>query len=247
MKMAIMQPYFFPYLGYFQLIKAVDKYILYDNLNYIKNGWINRNRLLEINKNPVYVTVPIQQKSSFFKIKELEIDNTQPWRRKLLKFLNHNYKRSAYYQETYPLIENIINCDEKYLSELNIRSIKLLCAYLDIRVDFNYDIQSYEKLEKELSNPEQNSNSPSNIMTTRILKLCRHEKATTYVNAIGGRELYSKETFAQAGIELYFLKSLPYSYQQNSNQFFEHLSIIDVLMNCGRAETKRMLDKYELV
>lgn len=248
MKLAIMQPYYFPYLGYFQLIKAVDKFILYDNINYIKNGWVNRNRLLEVNRKPVYVTVPLNEKSSFSKIREIEIDNGQPWKKKLLKMLNYNYRRSAYYAEIYSLIEKSINYNEISLSKFNCYLIKSICTYLDIATKFDYDVRHYEGIEKAMSNLEKaNVICGSNRMTTRVIEICRHENARTYVNAIGGMELYSKEVFVRAGIDLYFLKTLPYSYKQNTNEYFQHLSIIDVLMNCGREETKRMLEEFELV
>ncbi len=250
MKLAIMQPYFFPYIGYFQLIKAVDKFVLYDNLNFINRGWVNRNRLLEVNKKPLYVTVPLKQKSSFQKIKEVEIDNTQKWQKKLLKLLYYNYRRSHYYEETYLLIEKILKDKEAEtkLSKLNAFLIMSLCSYLDIKTDFNYDIQGYEKIEKEISSIGKESPAPNySRMTARIIKICRLENAKVYVNAIGGVELYSKAAFAEEGIDLYFLNTLPFTYKQNANGFFKHLSIIDVLMNCGREETKRMLANCELV
>ena len=248
--LAIMQPYFFPYIGYFQLIHAVDKYVLYDNINYIKNGWVNRNRLLEVHRQPVYITVPLIRQTSFQKMKEVEIDNTKPWRKQLLNMLYYNYRRSAYYDETYVFIEDIMNKSiyESSLSKLNCTLIKAICNYLDIKTSVNDNSEMYEKIEMVIGEMEEAGDSCGiGRRTARIVEICRYEKAKIYINAIGGMELYSKEVFAKEGIELYFLKTLPYSYMQSTRKFHQHLSIIDVLMNCGKEETKRMLDKYEFI
>jgi hypothetical protein len=109
MKLAIMQPYFFPYLGYFQLISTVDKFILYEHVQYIKKGWINRNRIIELNKGDIYIRVPIKKKETNPYICEAEIDNSTLWGKKIINLLFYNYKKSPFFEEIYPFFENIFN------------------------------------------------------------------------------------------------------------------------------------------
>ena len=242
MKLAIMQPYFFPYLGYFQLIHAVDKCILYDNVNYIKKGWVNRNRLLEMNKTPVYIYLPLKQSSSNKLIKEIEIDNTKPWKTTFLKIIEHNYKRSNFFEEVYPIIKDIIMFDEANLSRFNYNLLKTICTELKIEMRLYFKSEEYEQIEMEICNEDKFYR-----MHSRIIEICKYEKAETYVNPIGGQELYNKKYFGSYGIELLFLNTQEYHYEQNSREYFDHLSIIDVLMNCGKEKTIRMLGRYDLV
>ena len=114
MKLAIMQPYFFPYIGNFQLINAVDKFILYDNLNYIKEGWMNKNRILKKNKEPMYIIVPLEKKSSYKKCNQIKISKTGPWKKKMAKTVYYNYKSAPYFDKIFPIIESIINFDTDY-------------------------------------------------------------------------------------------------------------------------------------
>jgi len=253
MKLAIMQPYFFPYLGYFQLINAVDKFILYDNLNYIKYGWVNRNRLV-VNGNPVFMIVPVLEKSSFMKIRDVQIDHTSRWKRKALKTIHLNYKKRSFFDEIFPMLEGIINADATYLTEINCAAIRQISEFLDIPAEIVTDISNYEPLENDLSLSDSDVNisylreqNLSDTKTIRVLCVCKNEQADTFVNAIGGQALYDKKIFKRNGIDLYFIHSLPYSYEQNSKEFIRDMSIIDVLMNCGKTGTQQLLNNYELI
>ena len=254
MKLAIMQPYFFPYIGYFQAINAVDKYILYDNLNYIKEGWVHRNRIL-INGKPSYIAAQLQHKSSNKKIAEIALVEDNRWKHKLLKTLFLSYKSAPFFEEIYSLIETIFDKDNLTLSKFNAFSIQKLAQYLDIKTEITTDCKPYLEVEKKLE-PEilSKENFPEINLDTmvhkvvRVLEICKQEKATIFVNAIGGQELYYKEEFKNNGIELYFVQTLPHKYvQKGTTEFIPYLSVIDVLMNCGKQQTQQLLNKYQLV
>ena len=255
MKLAIMQPYFFPYIGYFQCIKAVDKYILYENVDYIRKGWMHRNRVLIKDHMPVYINVPIVEKSSHKKIYEIQIDPSSVWKKKLLKLLVMNYKGSHYFNEVFPVIENLINTEETLLFKYNSELTKGISHFLDIQTEIVSENSNYLPLEEMLNGIDDNNyhEFPELLVTkplkkaARILKICSAEDATTYINAIGGEELYSKEEFKAYGVELSFLKTQPFSYPQFSKSFHPYLSVIDVLMHNGKEGTKRLLTQYDLV
>ena len=248
-----MQPYFFPYLGYFQLIQAVDKFILYDNVNYIKKGWVNRNRLV-VQGRPRFIVVPLQQQSSAQKIRDARIDMTRDWRKRLFGTIYLNYKRCAFFDEVFPLIERVLAMDVEHLTELNCSSVRWIAEFLEIPTDIVTDVSNYEGLERDLSEETSRIREEytqrqnlSDTKTIRIFLICRNEGAGTYINAIGGQALYDKSLFANNGIALWFVKTLPYSYEQRADEFFSSMSIIDVLMNCGKAGTKELLSRYELI
>ncbi|MBI5965708.1 MAG: WbqC family protein [Chloroflexi bacterium] len=255
MKLAIMQPYFFPYLGYYQAIHAVDKYILYDNLTYIKEGWMNRNRYLVVNGDPAYFIVEVKKKSSFSKIRDIQLADNPWWRKKILKSIFYSYKPSPFFDEIYPLVERVLNAEVSFLTELNSKSIIEVCNYLDIKTEINTDTSRYLQLEEKLSNDglEISARFPSIKLddpekkVIRVIEICRKEGAEIFINAIGGRDLYNKEEFESSGIKLLFIQTNPYSYKQPSKIFYPHLSIIDVLMNCGKDTTKKLLNEYTLL
>jgi hypothetical protein len=255
MKLGIMQPYFFPYLGYFQGIYAVDKYILYDNLAYIKDGWMNRNRLLVVKGKPTYFIVEIKRKSSNKKISEIEVVDGIFWRQKILKSIFYNYRNRPFFEEIYPLIERVINSDVKFLSELNFYSIIVVSNYLDIKTNITTDTSKYLELENKLSCeradlfslfPSIKLNKPERKVV-RAIEICRSEGANIFINAIGGQTLYDKAEFLRNNIKILFVKTNKYSYQQSTAEFHPNLSIIDVLMNCGKDGTKKLLNEYTLI
>jgi hypothetical protein len=255
MKLAIMQPYFFPYIGYYQAISAVDKYILYDQLNYIKDKYMNRNRILVVNGKPTYFNVCIKEKSSFTKIADVEISYEKKWRKNILLSLYMNYKRSTYFNEVYPVVENVINTDTNLLTTLNARSVIDICKYLDINTEIITDVHGYLELELKLSGTDEEvaryfpyaafDNLERKVV--RVIEICKREEADVFVNAIGGQALYSKDEFAHQNISLFFIKTDDITYSQRSTVFFPNLSIIDVLMNCGKDKTNELIQQYKLV
>lgn len=256
MKLGIMQPYFFPYIGYFQLIHAVDTFMLHDNVNYIKNGWVNRNRLLVRKQDPGFVIAPIRKesKSSYRKIRDARLAN-EHWRTPLLKHIRRNYRRSPYFPEVYPLLEDILTFDTEFLSELNKKGIIDICRFLDIETPIIADVSSFDELEVRLQQEDIAHRNGSNDLAlqiqarrvVRIVEICRTLGADTYINSIGGKTLYDKATFSDHGIALFFVKARPFTYPQPATTFHPSLSIIDVLMNCGKHKTKALLESYDLI
>jgi hypothetical protein len=235
MKVAIMQPYFFPYIGYFQLVAAVNKFVIYDDVNFIKGGWINRNNIL-INKKSNLFTVPLIKASSNTLINDTKINLKfyNIWKVKFLRSLVQSYKKAPYFTDVYNLIENVLEINENDLiSELAVNSIKNVIDYL--------------QLETEFCKTSENYNNKTKIGQERVLDICGIEKASQYINPIGGIELYSKNSFKENGIVLNFIKSKPIIYTQFDNDFSPWLSIIDVLMFNSVSEVNKMVNQYELV
>lgn len=230
MKLGIMQPYFFPYIGYWQLINAVDKYVVYDDVAYIKGGWINRNNLL-INSNKCLITLPIQNSSSFKNINEIEITNNEKLKNKLLKTIQMTYKKALYFNEIMPIIEDLI-INNSNIAMLNYNSIIRICEYLNI----NTEIILSSQIDK-------NNTLKGQDKVIHINKLLGSDE---YINAIGGMELYDTKEFELNNIKLRFLQTNKIEYKQFNNEFIPNLSIIDVLMFNSPQEIKKILNKYEL-
>lgn len=249
-----MQPYFFPYIGYFQAINSVDEYILYDNLNFIKDAWMNRNKCLLKNGESFNMTVPLKQKSSFKKIYEIEIFDDFKWKKKLLNSIFLNYKKAKYFEDVYPLVEKVVNYPTNKLTELNFQSIKCVCDYLDIQTKITVDCSKYNDIENKLHKTDIDENDFPNLKlndsptkVVRVLEICRIENVDEYINAIGGINLYPKEVFSENGITIKFIKTKDIKYNQFDKDFVPNLSIIDVIMFNSIEETKLLLDEFELV
>ena len=251
-----MQPYFMPYLGYFQAIAAVDKYILYDQLTYIQSGWINKNRIRQRNMPVSNIVVPLIDKSSNTLIANTLIDNSKPWQKKILKALQLGYGKSAYYSEIMPVMEDILTREYTTISELNAYSIKRICEYLEIQTEIDSNVERYLDLEEQLCDIENSDYSRFARLHTlpikkvaRVLEICKAEESNFFVNAIGGQELYDKAEFKQYGIDLFFIKMNNVQYSQNctDGSFEPGLSIIDVLMHNGKGGTKQLLNEYTLI
>lgn len=231
MKLAIMQPYFFPYIGYYQLIAAVDKFVIYDDVNYIKRGWINRNRIL-LNGAPHTFTIPVLKASQNVSIAEIRIDPAMKWRKKLMVSVEHAYKNAPFFSEVYPMIEKTVFNDCASIGAYALESIKAVVNYLGIDTMIEDSSSIYSNQDLKGSN--------------RILDICLKEKATTYINPPGGAALYDTDTFKHAGIELNFIHTEKIEYAQFNGEFIENLSMIDVLMFNSPKETKKLLTKYRL-
>jgi WbqC-like protein family len=224
-----MQPYFFPYIGYFQLISAVDKYIIYDDVNYIKGGWINRNNILVDNQKHLF-TITLDQASPYKLINEIFIkDNFS----KLKKTISLNYVKAPYFQKSFPLIESILSNEEKNLGRFVSESIMTISSFLGIKTEFI------------ISSTLHKNNNLKNV--EKVLHICDLMGASKYINAIGGKDLYDKEEFAKHNVELNFLKTKPISYKQFNDQFVPGLSIIDVIMFNSTEKIVEMLKLYELI
>lgn len=234
MRLAIMQPYLFPYIGYFQLLKSCEKFVFYDDVNYIKGGWINRNRILANGKEYLF-TVPLKNISSFQSIRETEIDKGQyrSWYSKFLKTIEQNYKKAPYYNETTAMISSVFDKQPDYISELARNSIMAVVSYL--------------KIPLEVVNSSVIYNNSHLSAAERVLDICKKESASIYINTIAGKELYAEEEFVRKGIQLKFLKAESIAYRQLNNEFIPWLSIIDVIMFNSLEGIRSLLERYELV
>ncbi len=233
MKIAIMQPYLFPYAGYFQLINAVDQFVLYDDVQFIKGGWINRNYILLNNKKNLF-SFGLKSSSTYACINQREfsekfIEDKQSF----LSKLKQAYQKAPCFNQVYDLIFKILDHKENNLSLFILNSLRQTSTYLGLQTKF---LLSSEIIQQ----PELRS-------TDRVLHLLKILKCSSYVNAIGGEALYSKQEFKEQKIDLHFLKTKDISYPQFGPTFIPNLSIIDVLMFNEREQVKILLEQYELV
>ena len=232
MRLAIMQPYFFPYIGYYQLIAAADLFIVYDNIKYTKKGWINRNRMLQ-NGRDVLFSLPLKSDSDSLDVCERELAANFN-RDKLLNQFKEAYRRAPHFARTFPLVEQIVRYEDTNLFRFLHHSIIKTCEHLGIMTEIR--ISSDIAIDHDMKNQD------------KVLALCEAVSANTYVNASGGMELYSKETFREKGIDLKFIQSKPFEYAQFSNAFVPWLSIIDVMMfNPLDTIRTRISTNYELI
>lgn len=232
MKLGIMQPYFFPYIGYWQLLNAVDKYVIYDDVNFIKGGWINRNRIL-MNGEAKMFNVQMQGASPNKLINEVEVSTNEQGQKKLLRSIENNYRKAPYFKDVYNILEEIIMSKEANLAKYLENSIKRVCEYLDIKTEII--ISSSIEKDNNLRAEE------------KVIEICKKLGATEYYNAVGGQELYSYDDFKNNGITLKFLETNYIEYDQFNNDFISNLSIVDVLMFNSKEKVKSMLDDYNII
>ncbi len=217
MTLGIMQPYIFPYIGYFQLINAVDKFVVYDDVSFIKQGWINRNKIL-LNRAEHVFTVPLKNASSFVTIGKTEINHAlyAGWCGKFAKTLEQAYSKAPNYRPVRELVMGVLEERHNTISELAAKSITTTCGYLGVATEFVMTATHY-------NNGELKANE-------RVKDICKKEKADAYLNANGGKELYSKDDFERAGLRLNFIRTNSITYPQWGGEFVPWLSIIDIMM-----------------
>jgi len=224
-----MQPYLFPYIGYWQLIYASDRFVIYDDVNYIKQGFINRNYILSNNQKQLF-TLQLIGASSNKLINEIKVGNNQ---KKLLKTIKQNYMKTPFFNDIYPLIEEILLYKESNLALFIGNSIKKIVDFLEIDTDIIYS-----------SNIKKNNSLKAQ---SKVIDICKILEAKVYINPIGGQKLYDKNTFTNNNIELKFLKPKNILYTQFNNKFVENLSIIDIMMFNDKKTIQKFLREYELI
>lgn len=233
MRIGIMQPYFFPYIGYWQLIKAVDKFVVYDNIQFTKKSWIRRNRIL-LNEKDKLFTLPIRNDSDFLDVRERYLSETfSTESRKLLKLIKTAYKNAPQFEKVFPLIERCVNFENDNLFAFIYHSILCVVRYLNIKTDMI--ISSSISMDHSLHNKY------------RVIEICKNLGGNEYVNPIGGVELYNKGEFLINGVDLKFIKTNKIEYKQFGNVFISNLSIMDVMMFNEPKKINEMLDSYELL
>lgn len=224
-----MQPYLFPYIGYFQAMKAVDEYVIYDDVNYIKGGWINRNNIL-IGGSKVLFTITLTDSSPNKAINEISIKDDFL---KFQKTIGMAYAKAPYYREVVELLSRICSFNDKALHKFIGNSFKEILDYLNIdtKLIYSSDLNKDNTLKAQ----------------EKVLAICKELKADVYINAIGGQSLYSKEDFLAQGVELKFIKTVEVPYKQIKKEFIGGLSILDVLMFNSPERVCEMLESYELI
>ena len=233
MKVAIMQPYFIPYIGYFQLINEADKFVILDDVQYINRGWINRNRILMNNKD-LMLTLPIKKSARNLNINQkFLVSDFKNETLKLMKSFYYAYHKAPYYNEIEKELYDIFSYNNLNVSEFISYSLKVICKYLDIETL----IYTSSKINKNESLKKQD----------KIIDINKIMNSTNYINPIGGTQLYSKAIFEENNIVLNFIKTENIIYKQYDNKFIPDLSIIDVIMFNSKEKVKELLTEYKIV
>ena len=234
-KVAIMQPYFFPYLAYFSLIKHTDQFILFDPVQFIRHGWIERNRILKQNGGWIYIKVPLIKHPRDTKIKDIKVNNEIQWKNKILAQLNTYKKKAPYYRNVESLLKELFSYKFDSISSLNKKSIELVCQYLGIELD----IQVFSKMDLAIEEPK----APDEW----ALNICKDlGNVDEYWNPKGGEDFFSKEKYLANNIKINFLHLNPCEYKQIDDEFEAGLSILDTMMFNSATEVNELLNSYIL-
>ncbi len=236
MKIAIMQPYFFSYLGYYQLIHSVDKFIIYDNIKYTKRSWINRNRIL-LNGEDKLFTIPLKSDKDDLNVNQRYLSkDSKKECVKILAQIRNSYYRSRGFEKIYPMLNHVFMPPEMYqpinLFDYVYNSILFICSILSINTKII--ISSTINIDHNLKSEK------------KVIGICNSLDANTYINSKGGKNLYNYDNFKKNKIVLKFLETNDLTYYQLSKKFIPYLSIIDVLMFNGISETKNLLNEFQL-
>ena len=231
-RVAIMQPYFLPYIGYWQLMHSVDVFVVYDNIKFTKKGWINRNRYLLDGADAIF-SIPLTKGSDYLSIAERRVaDSFESEGKKLIRKLESAYRKAPFFDEGMEVFRSCVEMPDRNLFEFIFKSILKVKATL--KIDTELVISSELEINCDL------------VGQDRVIATCKALAATDYINPIGGMALYSKQVFSDAGIQLHFQRVRPYQFLQFDQEFIPHLSIIDVLMFNGRIGAQAMLPKMDL-
>ncbi|PJJ58985.1 WbqC family protein [Hymenobacter chitinivorans] len=234
MRLAIMQPYLFPYLGYYQLLAAVDRFVIYDDVQFMLQGWINRNYIL-VNGKPLLFTLPLEATSANKSIRDTTVNPKlfPTWATKFTRTLQQNYSKAPYLAPVLEMVDTVLaSASGQSIADVSTESIRQVHRYLGLQSQIVPTSTGYQNT--HLSGP------------TRVLDICRQEGADHYINPINGRSLYDEAAFAQEGIKLNFLQMEPVPYKQLKGEFVPSLSILDVLMFNAPAAVHELLQAYTL-
>jgi len=233
MKLGIMQPYFFPYIGYFSLIKSSDLFIAFDSIKYIRHGWIERNRVLKESDGWLYIHVPLKNRRSNSLINEVYINNELKWQKKIFAQLKHYQKTAPYYNQVIELLTNLFANNYQRIVDINIESLRIVCNYLGIK----HNIIAFSEMNLQIEKPLEADEWALNI--------CKSiGNVDEYLNLPGGKEFFDKTKYDEASIGLRFLEYEIKPYNQNRPVFEHCLSIIDVLMFNSVEEINDMIDSF---
>jgi len=231
-KIAIMQPYIFPYIGYFHLIHATHFFVFYDDVQYIMRGWINRNRIIN-QGNELFFTIPLCKASRNKCINEIAPAVDTRWKNKFYKQLTHSYKRTPYFSDAIEPVMSIFSEEYADITDMAIKSILVILTYLDMKFSFT---------KSSLCSPATKGLEKSD----RLITITKAQGYNNYLNTPGGKEIYSKKYFLEHGVNLSFIDSVPSVYQQYSKRFIPYLSIIDIIMFNSKNHTLDLISDYSL-
>jgi hypothetical protein len=235
MKLGIMQPYFFPYIGYFSLIAHTDQWVILDDVQFIRHGWIERNRVLNSSSEWQYIKVPLVKHSRETLIKDIQIRNSENWKEMILAQLTCYKRKAPYYHKVIDFLKESFLFNTESITHLNAHLLEKTCQYIGIK--FNYSIFSESGIEIE----------EINDAGDWAFNIAKSLKANTYVNPINGQSLFDINKFRKANINLCFLKSNLKPYNQRIGKFEPGLSIIDVMMFNNQDEIIDILNDYQIV
>ncbi len=236
MKVGIMQPYFLPYLGYFSLMKQTDRFILFDTVQFIKHGWIERNRILKPNNGWQYIRIPLKKHNRETIIKDIIIDNDQNWRERIFRQLEHYKKRSPFYNDTIKVLHKAFNIKTNNIVKLNENILKVICEYIGIHFDISVFSEMHLNIEK------------ANEADEWALNICKSLKnVNEYWNPEGGMKFFNRRKYEKSGIDIKFLKMNLSKYSQRRVDFESALSIVDVMMFNEPKVINEMLDDYTVL
>ncbi|WP_271424725.1 WbqC family protein [Aequorivita sinensis] len=233
-KIGIMQPYFLPYIGYFQLMEMVDEFVIYDNIEFSKASWIRRNRMLQ-NGKEAYFTLPIKKDSDFLDVDQRYLaKNFDKEAGKLLRRIEANYSKAPYFNDFFPIVQEIIFCEERNLFDYILNSVYCIKDYINIKTP----IQVFSKLGKDVHLLRAQD---------KVIGVCKALQATHYINSFGGKHLYDSESFEKENLQLLFFRTSHIEYSQFDNDFIPFLSIMDVCMFNNVAQVQEYLSHFEII
>ena len=232
MKLGIMQPYFFPYLGYFDLIHSTDRWVVFDEVQYIRHGWVNRNRILHPQRGWSYIIVPLQKHHRSTLIKDIRIAGDIDWRRRIMGQIQHYRKKAPFFDSTYALVKDCLSVDTEYLSRLNVAILEKICRFLQI--DFACEYLS------ELNIDINTAREPDDWALSISCALGADE----YINPPGGKDIFNRQKYESRGIRLTIRNPASIVYECADYSFTENLSVIDVLMWNGAEKTRSLIQSH---
>ncbi len=231
-RVAIMQPYFLPYIGYWQLMSYANIFVVYDDIEYTKKGWINRNRYL-LNDRPETFTLPLKKDSDYLDVYQRQLSETFALEKgKLTRRLESAYRKAPFFREGKEFLEEVLSGTDDNLFQFIFQSIQIGHARLGMKT--RLVVSSSLGVPRQLNGPD------------RVIATCQALGATDYINPIGGVGLYDKADFSSAGIKLPVQKVRAIPYSQFGPQFIPNLSIVDVFMFCGASRARELLLEMDL-
>jgi len=234
MKVALMQPYFFPYLGYFQLIHSVDEFIIFDQAQHIRRSWITRNRILNAHKESIYINVPVCRAQRETIIKDIQINNDINWQEKIIQQLLY-YKDAPNFTNVMEFVKECLSIKCDNVGQLNTSLLRMTCNLLNIDTHITVLSEKFPSIDEAKEADEWG------------IKVSQALNASTYINAIGGKEFYDQQKYNEEGLDIQFINPILAPYKQFNHEFVPGLSIVDILMFNEISKIKEMIGLHEFV